>query len=147
MALRACRILLVAAAFVAADLAGGLVFDPSDGFRVGAARAQSDASTLRLTGGDIVRASHSRDRATGSALIEVRLSPEASARVRDFTTAHVSRKVDFRVDGRPIMSPVIQTPIAGGSFVITGRFTEDEARTMAAALGKAGSLLEISLAD
>ena len=80
-------------------------------------------------------------------MVEVRLSPEASARVRDFTTVHVFRKVDFRVNGRLIMSPVIQTPIAGGSFVITGSFTEDEARVMAAAIGKASSLLEISLAD
>ncbi len=148
MASPACRLVCAAAAFVAAGLIGDGMIDPSAAWCVGAAHAQADASsrTLRLAAGDIVRAQHSHDPRYGTFVVEVRFSPEAGARIRDFTTAHLRRKVDLKVNGRVIMSPVIQSPI-GEALLITGSFTEEEARAAAAALGKGSSLIEFSVAD
>jgi len=142
------RLVCAAAAFVAASLIGGRVPDPSEAWCIGVVHAQPDAAsrTLRLAGSDVVRARHSHDPQYGTFVIEVRFSPEAGAKVSEFTTAHLSRKVDLRVNGRLIMSPVIRSPI-GASMVITGSFTEEEARATAAALGKGSSLIEFTVAD
>ena len=84
---RSYRMVLALAAFTAVS-AGGGVFGPTDRFIAGTARAQSDPAsrTLRFAPADIARATHRIDDMTRMPVVEIRLSREAAARLRDFTT-------------------------------------------------------------
>ncbi len=48
----------------------------------------------------------------------------------DFTSKHVGEVFGIFLDGQLISSPVIREKITGGSAVISGNFTPDEARTL-----------------
>ncbi|MCW5747632.1 MAG: hypothetical protein KIT36_15705 [Alphaproteobacteria bacterium] len=139
------------ALIVALVVAGGSVARPELSARLapGAAWAQTDraARVARFASADIERATHGTDAATGTPHVEVRLSGAAAERLRDFTTAHVGKVIDIRVDGRVISRPMIREPIAGGTFVITGRLTGDDARAMAAAFRAGSAAIELVVTD
>ena len=60
-------------------------------------------------------------------------------RFGEVTTENVGRPFAVVLDGEVITAPVIQEPITGGSGIITGRFTTEEAQDMALLL-RAGAL-------
>lgn len=62
--------------------------------------------------------------------VEVQLLPNAAERLRQATSAHIGRPVAILLDGRVVMAPTVRSPIAE-SAVITGEFTEAEARRIA----------------
>lgn len=136
------RTILVVAALA---LAGPFIVDGV----AGAARAQTEPAgrTLRFGPGDIVQAAEGTDAGTSRPVVEVRLSPDAATRFGAFTTAHVGRRLDIRVDGSVLSSPVIPAPITGGSFVLMGTFTAEEARTLAAAIRAGSARVELAVAD
>src|SRR5262245_26575953 len=109
MRLRSYRMVLALAAFAGVSVAGAGARVPTGRFAAGTARAQSDPAsrTLRFASSDIVRATHRVDDTTRTSVVEVRLSRDAAARLRDFTTTHVGRRADLKVDGCVLSSPVI----------------------------------------
>jgi preprotein translocase subunit SecD len=115
----------------------------------GPARAQSDriVRSVRFTAGDIRRATHGTDAATAAPRVLVRLSDDAATRLREFTRAHVGKFIEIRVDGRVVSRPKILEPNSGSEFVISGNFTAQEARAMAAAFGAGTAMVEFEVAD
>jgi preprotein translocase subunit SecD len=71
--------------------------------------------------------------------INFTLSPEGAQAFGDHTTANVNKYVTITLDKRVISSPVISTPITGGSGSISGNFTADSANALAVQL-RYGSL-------
>lgn len=67
---------------------------------------------------------------TSGFAVEVQLLPSAAERLRQATSAHIGRPVAILLDGRVAMAPTVRSPI-GESAVITGEFTEAEARRIA----------------
>lgn len=63
--------------------------------------------------------------------VEVQLLPTGAERLRRATSAHIGRPVAILLEGRVAMAPTVRSPI-GASAVITGQFTEAEARRIAA---------------
>jgi preprotein translocase subunit SecD len=61
----------------------------------------------------------------------------------EFTTANVGRKIEIRVDGQVLMSPVIREPVVNGVVQVSGHFTLDEAADLAARLTAGTSKIEV----
>ena len=75
----------------------------------------------------------------GGYVVGFELSPEGTQIFKDFTSSHVGYILGIILDKEVISIPSINTAITGGQGVIEGRFTSDEANTLAVQL-KYGSL-------
>jgi preprotein translocase subunit SecD len=95
---------------------------------------------------EIASASAAFDQRTSQPLVVFTMT-EASRRLfADFTLKNVGRKMDLRVDGRTVMSPVIREPIVGGTGQIIGGLTADGARELAERLSSGAAKLEVEAA-
>lgn len=70
---------------------------------------------------------------SGSFNLSVRLDESGGAVFKKFTQAHINQKLAIVVDGTIIAAPVIRDAI-GGEFVITGKFSREEAEKLANAI-------------
>ncbi len=66
--------------------------------------------------------------------IAFKFDEEGTKAFGDLTSTNLQRRLAILVDGEVCSAPVIQSPILGGSGVITGSFTEKEAFELAALL-------------
>jgi protein-export membrane protein, SecD/SecF family/protein-export membrane protein SecD len=91
-----------------------------------------------LSGTDLVKAEVSRSQ-IGAPEIAFELSTEGAKKFAKLTRENIGKQVAITLDGEVQTSPTIQTEIAGGKGVITGSYTDDEAKKMATLLN-AGAL-------
>ena len=68
---------------------------------------------------------------TGTPVVELELSAEGAALLAQVTTAHLNQQLDLAVCGDVLMSPTVREPITGGSLLISGGFSMEEATTLA----------------
>jgi SecD/SecF fusion protein len=66
--------------------------------------------------------------------VQLRFDTEGAKKFGDITAAHVGHRFAIVLDGGILSAPVIKTAIYGGDAVITGRFSEQEARGLASGL-------------
>lgn len=64
-------------------------------------------------------------------LVAVKFTDEGSKLFADITRAHVGEQLGIFLDGELLSSPVINEPITGGTAIISGSFTPEEARSLA----------------
>lgn len=64
-------------------------------------------------------------------LVSVRFTPEGKELFADITRNHVNEQLGIFLDGELLSAPVINEPITGGTAVISGGFTPEEARSLA----------------
>ncbi len=81
---------------------------------------------------------------TGEAVVNVRFDPGSARALAEFTAANVGRRVELRVDGQAVASPVIRDPITGGEIVISGSMTAADAGRLAMRL-REGALVEAEI--
>lgn len=62
--------------------------------------------------------------------VVVRFTDEGSDLFADITRAHIGEKLGIFLDGELLSSPVINEAITGGSAVISGNFTQNEAKQL-----------------
>lgn len=62
--------------------------------------------------------------------VTVRFTDEGSDLFAEITRSHVGEKLGIFLDGELLSAPVINEPITGGSAVISGNFTQDEAKQL-----------------
>jgi len=67
-------------------------------------------------------------------VISLEFTEEGGKKFAAYTSANVGKYLAIVIDKRVISSPVINEPIPGGRATISGRFTFDEARSLAAQL-------------
>jgi preprotein translocase subunit SecD len=79
--------------------------------------------------------------------ITIRMSETSKKPFNDFTAKNVGRKMEIRVDGKVVSAPVIRDPFLGSTFQISGRFSEQEARDIAARISAGISGLELEIVD
>ena len=70
----------------------------------------------------------------GKRQIDLRFSPQGAEDFARVTTANVHRQLAIVLDGKLYCAPNIKEPITGGGAVISGSFSEDEAKSIADAL-------------
>jgi len=92
-----------------------------------------------LTGKDLVRGEVDFDPTTGRPEVKLEFNEEGKKLFADITEKNVGKRIAIYLDGVSITAPVVNEPIKDGNAVITGKFTTEEARTMAKRLN-AGAL-------
>jgi preprotein translocase subunit SecD len=95
---------------------------------------------------EIASARAAFDQRTNEPIVAFTMTDASGRAFADFTTNNVGRKVDFRVDGRTVMSPVIREPILGKTGQIAGGFSVEAARDIAERLASGAAKLEVEAA-
>jgi protein-export membrane protein SecD len=93
----------------------------------------------RLSGEHLERATPSTDSYTGEFLLAFQLNAEGARRFCRITTDHTGERFAILLDGRVLTAPRVNEPICGGSGQISGNFTAETVRDLAAVLS-AGAL-------
>lgn len=78
-------------------------------------------------------------------LVSVQFSPEGAELFAEITKQNVGQQLGIFLDGELLSAPVINEPILGGTAIISGSFTPDEARALAQNLSFGALPLPISL--
>ncbi|WP_323041465.1 protein translocase subunit SecD [Gemmobacter sp.] len=91
-----------------------------------------------VTGEELVDAQPAFDQ-NGRPAVNFRFNPSGARVFGDYTAANIGRPFAIVLDNEVISAPTIQSHIAGGSGIITGRFTVDESTELAVLL-RAGAL-------
>ena len=94
---------------------------------------------VMVDGADLTDAQQSFDQQTGEPDVTFRFNLRGGQKFGLVTTENVGRPFAIVLDGKVISAPVIRSPITGGTGVITGNFTVDEANNLAILL-RAGAL-------
>jgi preprotein translocase subunit SecD len=116
---------------------GGVIFAPAF-WAITAACAQS--ITIEIT-----QAEPAFDLRTTEPEVAFRMSPASARAFAELTKRNVGRKAAIVIDGRTMSAPIIREPILGGSGQITGDFTPEEARRIAAGLASGTSKMTIEI--
>jgi preprotein translocase subunit SecD len=92
-----------------------------------------------MTGKDLQSASVAFNQTTNQPYIQFTLTSDGAKIFSDFTSKNVGKYLAITMDKRVISSPVIKTAITGGSGIIEGQFTLEEANNLVVQL-KYGAL-------
>lgn len=98
-----------------------------------------------LNGRHLTRAQVVFDPQTYRPEVSLELNDEGAKLFAAITKRNIGKMVAIYLDGLPISTPVVQTEIANGKAVITGRFTPQEAKTLATRLNSGALPVPISL--
>ncbi|MFH1171554.1 MAG: protein translocase subunit SecD [bacterium] len=102
-------------------------------------QTQSDYVNTGLSGQHLKSASVTFDPNTGEPEVSLTFNDEGKKLFGDITKRNVGKPVAIYLDGQPISIPTVQQAITTGQAVITGKFTLQEAKQLAARL-TAGAL-------
>jgi preprotein translocase subunit SecD len=102
----------------------------------------ASAQTIRL---EITHAAASFDERSRQPIVTYRLAEASKQAFAELTEKNVGKKMELRVDGRIIFSPVIREPILGGSGQISGELTVERAKEIADLLSTAGAKVEAEI--
>ena len=69
--------------------------------------------------------------------VDFSLTPSGTGQFAEVTGQNIGKRLAIVIDGQLITAPIIQSPITGGKGQITGNFTEQEAKNLAAKINKA----------
>ncbi len=97
------------------------------------------AGQTTLTGGDLKQAAVVFDPNSGKPQVELTFTPEGSKKFADITKRNVGKILAIALDEQLIQAPRVNEAIFGGSAVITGDFSTDEAKLLQVQLN-AGAL-------
>jgi len=84
-----------------------------------------------LVKGDIVEAKPVRN-GDGRWAVSIRLNKAAARRLAALTANNIGRRVQLVVGQRIVMSAVVREAISGGAILVSGNYSEAEAKRMAA---------------
>lgn len=90
--------------------------------------------TAALTSADVATAKASVDPKTRDPIIEIKLTEAGAKKLEKLTGDNIGRRLAIVVNGKVVSAPVIQSKI-GESANVTGKFTQEEAEKLAAAIG------------
>ncbi len=85
------------------------------------------------------------DQTTYQPTVSVQFNDEGAKLFEELTNKNVGKPLGIYLDGVPISAPVVREPIAGGSAVISGKFTLDEAKQLAERLNTGALPVPIKL--
>lgn len=89
-----------------------------------------NAKETNLSGSDLEQANVIFDPNTGKPQVELKFSPAGSKKFADITKRNVGKVVGIVLDDQLIEAPRVNEPIFGGSAVISGNFTTQQANNL-----------------
>jgi len=69
--------------------------------------------------------------------VDFSLTPDGTRRFAEITGQNLGKRLAIVIDGQLITAPIIQSSITGGKGQITGTFTKQEAKDLAAKINRA----------
>lgn len=117
----------------------GSVALPADGRSTSQQTEYIVRREIIVSGENLITASTTFDQQSGGPAVSFRFDAAGGRRFGQATTDNVGRPFAIVLDGRVISAPVIRQPILGGSGIITGGFSVQEANDLALLL-RAGAL-------
>lgn len=98
-----------------------------------------------LTGKQLKRANVLFDPNSNAPLVELRFNDEGAKLFEQLTERNIGKPIAIFLDGSPISVPTVQSKITGGTAVITGSRTVEEAQILAKRLNAGALPVPISL--
>ncbi len=98
-----------------------------------------------LNGRHLKRASVTFGQQTYQPQVSLELTDEGAKLFAEITKKNLGKILAIYLDGTPISTPVVQSVISDGKAVITGKFTPDEAKTLATRLNSGALPVPITL--
>lgn len=92
-----------------------------------------------LTGKDLSKGEMDFDPTTGQPIVKLQFNEAGKKIFADLTAKNVGKRIAILLDGATITAPTVEEPITDGNAVISGKFTREEAKTLAQRLN-AGAL-------
>lgn len=90
----------------------------------------ADAKKTDLTGADLKKSTVAFDNNTGKPQVALEFNPKGAKKFADITKRNVGKRVAIALDDQVITAPSVNEAIFGGSAVISGQFTTDEAKNL-----------------
>jgi preprotein translocase subunit SecD len=89
---------------------------------------------------EVASAAPSLDEKTNQPMVTYMLKDSARRMFADLTARNVGKRIEIRLDGQVVMSPIIREPIRGGSGILSGNLTLQQAKDIADRLSTGGKL-------
>lgn len=99
---------------------------------------KSPNGDVLLTGSDVDKATATTD-SNGSPQVSLKMNSEGKTKFAEATKAYLNQTISIYMDDEELTSPTVQSEITNGEAVITGNYTLDEAKNLAALIN-AGAL-------
>src|SRR3990170_1416439 len=100
-----------------------------------------------LTGADLKKATVTFDTQTGKPVVQLQFSQEGGEKFAELTENNVGKPLPILLDGIPVSSPVVQEKITGGSAVISGEFSLQEAKNLSIQLNAGALPIPVKLVE
>lgn len=101
--------------------------------------SQQTLTPTNLTGADLKDAKVQFDNQTSKPVVALNFTDAGATKFEELTAKNIGKPLAIILDNSVISAPIVQDKISGGSAVITGTFTTDEAKSLAIQLN-AGAL-------
>lgn len=105
----------------------------------------ADFVATELSGSDLKKSDVQFDPQTGQPSVGLEFTPEGGDKFAEITARNIGEPLAIFLDGIPISTPIVQQEITGGSAVINGEFTLDEAKSIAITLNAGALPVPISI--
>lgn len=100
-----------------------------------------------LTGRQLKKAYVNFDQTTGAPMVGIEFSDEGAKVFEDLTAKNIGKPIVILLDSQIVSAPVVNEKITGGSAVIQGQFTLDEAKALSVQLNAGALPLPIELIE
>ncbi len=100
-----------------------------------------------LTGADLTSADVTFDQTTGKPVVAIEFTDDGGKKFAELTGKNVGKPLPILLDNSLVSAPVVQEQITGGSAVISGDFSVEEAKTLAIQLNAGALPVPISLIE
>jgi preprotein translocase subunit SecD len=91
---------------------------------------------VRFTEKDLTEAKPEKDDGV-KYMVKATLRPEAAKRFSEFTRKNVGNRIAILVDGQITSAPKIMTEVVGGTLLVAGNLTQEEAARLASTVEQA----------
>jgi preprotein translocase subunit SecD len=109
------------------------------------AATYADFTPTELSGKDLKKAYVDTDQQTGKLVVGIQFTDEGADKFATITERNVGQPLGIFLDGIPLTAPIVQQKIEGGSAVINGEYTLDEAKNLAITLNAGALPVPISI--
>jgi preprotein translocase subunit SecD len=113
-------------------------------------QGEGEESTLvptDLTGADLAKADVTFDQTTGKPVVAIEFTNEGGKKFAALTEKNVQRPLPILLDNQLVSAPIVQEVITGGSAVISGDFSLDEAKNLAIQLNAGALPVPVNLVE
>lgn len=100
-----------------------------------------------LTGADLQKATVTYDQTTGKPAVGIQFTESGGDKFSKITARNIGRELPIILDNQIISAPVVQQEIVGGSAIINGNFTVDQAKNLAIQLNAGALPLSVKLVE